>query len=290
MKFWMSAPWIEVEEMIIIAKLAEDMGFEGIMGADHGFIAKSMAPDYPYSEDGTPPITGDYPYPDVFTTITAMAMATKDLKFSTMVYVLPLRHPVEVAKAAANVARISNNRLILGCGVGWMKEEFDAYHVDFTQRGKIMDECITVMRKLWQGGYVEHHGQFFDFDPIQIRPVPSTGDVPIYMGGASKPALRRTAKLGQGWIGAGNQLAEVTDLLADFDAMRRQYGREQEPFETIIPLTGDGDFLNIDGIKQAEELGMTSTVFGFGHDYKISLDEKRIRMEQFAEYVMEPLR
>jgi len=288
MKFWMSSPWIEVEEMIEIAKMAEDMGFEGIMGADHGFVAKDMVSKYPYSTDGVPPITGDMPYPDVFTTITAMAMVTERLKFSNMVYVLPLRHPVEVAKSAANVARISKNRLKLGVGVGWMKEEFNAYHIDFHKRGKIMDECIEIMCKLWQGGYQEHHGEFYDFDLIQIVPVPSTKDIPFYFGGVSEPARRRAARVGEGWIGAGNTLDEVPGLLSDFDNWRREYGRENEPFETIIPLMGEGDMMNIDGLKHAEELGMTSAVSGF-RNYSAPLEEKRQLMEQFVEYVMKPL-
>ena len=289
MKFWMSAPWIEVNEMIEIAKMAEALGFEGIMGADHGFVAQSMVNSYPYSADGVPPITGDYPYPDVFTTITAMAMVTSTLKFSTMVYVLPLRHPVETAKAAANIAQLSNNRLILGIGVGWMKEEFDAYGVDFSRRGKIMDECIQVMRLLWQGDYVAYHGQFFDFDPIKIMPVPDQKTVPLYMGGASQAALQRTAAVGQGWIGAGNTLAEVPGLLANIMALRTEHGREKDPFETIIPLMGERDFMNLEGIEAAKASGMTSTVFGFGHDFNIPLQEKRQRMEQFAKYVMKPL-
>jgi probable F420-dependent oxidoreductase len=288
MKFWISTPWVEVEEMIEIAKMAEDIGFEGIMGADHGFVAKDMAAKYPYSDDGAPPITGDMPYPDVFTSITAMAMVTERLKFSNMVYVLPLRNPIESAKAAANVARISNNRLKLGVGVGWMKEEFETYHIDFHKRGKIMDECIEIMRTLWQGGYQEYHGEFYDFDPIQIVPVPSNNDVPFYFGGVSEPARHRAARVGEGWIGAGNTLDEVPGLLSDFDNWRRDCGRENTPFETIIPLMGEGDMMNIEGLKQAEELGMTSAVSGF-RDYKTPLAEKRQMLEMFAEHVMKPL-
>ena len=288
MKFWLSVPWIEVEEMIELAKVAEEIGFEGIMGADHGFVAKDMAANYPYSDDGAPPITGDMPYPDVFTSITAMAMVTTKLKFSTLVYVLPLRNPIETAKAAANVSRISGNRLKLGVGVGWMKEEFETYHINFHKRGKIMDECIKIMQLLWKGGYQEYHGEFYDFDPIQIMPVPSNNDIPFYFGGLSEPARRRAARVGEGWIGAGNKLSDVPALLEDFRNWRQEYGRQNTPFESIIPLIGEGDMMNIEGLKQAEELGMTSGIAGF-QNYKIPLAKKRETLELFAEHIMQPL-
>ncbi len=94
MKFWLIAPWLPAEEMIGLASHAEEFGFEGIMGADHGFIPKEMTADYLYSEDGAPPITGDMPYPEVFTTITAMAMATTKLKPSHPVHFFPPSNPI----------------------------------------------------------------------------------------------------------------------------------------------------------------------------------------------------
>ena len=99
MKIWLIAPWCSAEDMVELAKHAEGHGFEGIMGADHGFVPKVMESGYLYSEDGKPPITGDMAYPDVWSTIGAMAAVTERIKLSTAVYVLPLRHPIEVAKA-----------------------------------------------------------------------------------------------------------------------------------------------------------------------------------------------
>jgi probable F420-dependent oxidoreductase len=284
MKYWLIAPWLVPEEMIELARHAEELGFEGLMGADHGFIPQSMAANYPYAEDGKPPITGDMPYPDVWTTITAMAMVTERLKFSTAVYVLPLRHPVEVAKATGNIARLSNNRLVLGAGVGWMREEFAAYGVDFKTRGRRMDEMIDVLRTLWRGGYVEHHGEFFDFDPLQLAPAPSQ-PIPIYIGGSSEMALRRAARCAQGWIGTGNVASEVPALLEQLNSLRREYGRQDEPFDSVVALTELDD---LDTIRRLEGLGMTSMVFGFV-DRTLDLDGKRVQMEMFAEYLMRKL-
>lgn len=269
MKFWLMVPWTSAEDMIEIAKAADSMGFEGIMGADHGFIPQSMAADYPYTEDGKPPITGDMPYPEVWTTIAAMAAVTTRIKFSTGVYVLPLRHPIEVAKATGTIARISNNRLILGAGVGWMKEEFDVYGVDFKTRGKRMNECIEVLQTIWAGGYVEYHGEIFDFAPLQIAPEPSQ-PVPIILGGASKPALRRAGKYAHGWMGNGNTLDEMPSIFASLNESRAKHGRSDQDFEIILALK---DKASVADLKALEEKGATATVLGFS-DNSVSLQEK----------------
>jgi probable F420-dependent oxidoreductase len=282
MKFWLIAPWLAAEEMIELARTAEELGFEGIMGADHGAVPRSMSNGYLYSEDGTAPISPDMPYPEVWTTSTAMAMVTSRLKLSTAVYVLPLRQPIEVAKATGTVARISNNRLILGAGAGWMKEEFDAYGVDFSSRGRRMDETIEVLRKLWGGGFVEHHGEFFDFEELALEPAPEQ-PVPIYIGGDSRVALRRAARVGQGWIGAGNTIDEVPALLEQLATFRREYGRENEPFETIIAIE---EIKQTQRLKELEEQGLTSLVFGFAHNYGLPLAAKRDQMRWFADTIM----
>ena len=285
MKFWLIAPWVGPEEMIELARSAEALGYEGIMGADHGFVPKTMAAEYLYSDDGRPPIDGSMPYPDVWTTITAMAMATERLKLSTAVYVLPLRHPIEVAKATGTIARISGGRLILGAGAGWMKEEFDVYGVDFETRGRRMDESVEVMRKLWAGGYVEHHGEFFDFPELAITPAPDA-PVPIYFGGTSRAALRRAARTGQGWIGAGNSIDEVPAILEELRGLRREYGREEEAFEVVCPVM---QVMEIDRLKELETQGLTSICFGFANDYAIPLNEKQAALKWFADEVMSKL-
>jgi probable F420-dependent oxidoreductase len=284
MKIWLIAPWCSAEDLVVLAKHAEALGFEGVMGADHGFVPKTMANAYLYSEDGKPPITGDMPYPDVWSSIGAMAAVTKHIKFSTAVYVLPLRHPIEVAKATGTLARLSDNRVILGAGSGWMKEEFDVYGVNFKTRGKRMNEMIDVMRKLWAGGYVEHRGGFFDFPPLQLAPAP-TQSVPIYIGGASEPALKRAARLGQGWIGAGNDIDEVPEILQKLSDYRSEYSRDQEAFETVIAVN---QLDQVDEVKRLEENGMTSTVFGF-KDSTQPLSEKFKQMDAFAKFLMPAL-
>ena len=212
MKFWQSITWAETDQLCDIARFAEELGFAGIIGADHALYPAEMAPGYPYSESGYPPQTAESEYPDMWTSTAAMAAVTERLRFVCGVYVLPLRDPVEVAKQAATLSILSRGRFVLGVGVGWMKEEFDVYGVDFATRGRRMDEMIEVLHGLWSGDFFEFHGEFFDFSPILVSPKPSH-PIPIYFGGAAPAALRRTARVGDGWIGTGNTPEEVPAVL-----------------------------------------------------------------------------
>ncbi|MEH6551541.1 MAG: TIGR03619 family F420-dependent LLM class oxidoreductase [Pseudomonadales bacterium] len=288
MKFWQPITWTETEQLCDIAVFAEELGFEGLMGADHALYPEQMAPDYPYSDTGRPPQSGDSEYPDMWTSSAAMAAVTQRIKLTCGVYVLPARHPIEVAKQAATLAIISKGRFIMGVGTGWMKEEFDAFDVDFKTRGKRMDEMIDAMQLLWQGEMVEYHGEHIDFPRIQISPTP-TYDIPFYFGGAAPIALRRAALRGQGWIGAGNTPDEVAPVVNKLNALRKEYGREHLPFDTLIGIKARP---TLDLFKSLEDTGMTSSLampFAFSLGWRSSLDDKKRMMEKFAEDVLRHL-
>ena len=288
MKFWQMVNWVEADQLIEIARFAEELGFEGIINSDHAVYPEVVNAPYPYSEDGKAPMNPDWPYPDCWVTIAAMAASTKRLKFSTSVFVLPLRNVFEVAKATGTLALMSDNRFVLGAGLGWMKDEFDIYGVDFHSRGKRMDEMIEVMRKLWTGDMVEHHGTFYDFPRLRITPGPAR-QVPIYLGGASPPALRRIARVADGFMGAGNDPDEVPALLAEIHRLRCEAGRGHLPFDAVIGLTRAPD---LDTYRRLEEAGMTSGLaypFYFELGLRSSVDDKKRLMERFAREIMWPL-
>jgi hypothetical protein len=148
-----------------------------------------------------------------------------------------------------------------------------------------MDEMIDVMRGLWAGGMFEHRGEFFDFDRITVSPRP-THPIPIYFGGTAPVALRRAARVGDGWIGTGNRPEEVPDLMATFERLRAEAGRADEPFETLIGLYGDPD---LDTFRRLEDCGMTAGIhlpFAFAFGGPSTLDQKRRLMEGFAERIL----
>ena len=195
MKFWQMLTWMEPEQILEVARFAEEVGFEGVMLGDHGVFPRDVKAVYPYSADGKPPMAPDAWYPDCWATIGAISAVTRRLRFAVAVYVLPLRNVFEVARATGTLAILSNNRFILGAGIGWMKDEFDIYGVDFHTRGKRFDEQIDVLRKLWGGGMVEHHGALIDFAPLADLPGPRAAGADLHRrGGAGGAAARGVAR------------------------------------------------------------------------------------------------
>ncbi len=285
MKHWQAVSFTEPDQLVEIARIAEDVGFDGILVSDHLFVPEQLASKYPYTPDGVPGFSAETAWPEPFALVAAMSAVTRRLRFATMVYILPLRHPLEVAKATATLDILSGGRFILGVGAGWMKEEFDQLGVDFRTRGSRVDESIAVLRKVWAGGMVEHHGRFFDFPRLQMSPRPSK-PVPIYVGGASKIALRRAARSGEGWLGNGSDLAEASRILGEIARLRREAGRERLPFEAVVPLTTAPD---ADVLRRLEDAGAHGTVsypFMYTLGPTSPLAEKRRYLEGYAETVI----
>ena len=170
-----------------------------------------------------------------------------------------------------------------------MREEFEVLGVDFQTRGRRFDECIEVLRKLWSGEMVDHHGEFFDFGRLQMRPAPSR-PVPIYIGGVSKPALRRAARLGDGWVGAGNTPDQAEEILRELTRLRVEAGREKEPFEAVVPLLVPPDR---DALRRISDLGATGTVhypFAYSVGPEATLEQKLDVMKRYGEEVIGPLK
>jgi probable F420-dependent oxidoreductase len=286
MKFWQAITWAETDQLIEIARCAEELGFHGLMSGDHAVYPEAIEPDYPYSDSGTPPMQPDDEYPDQTAIFAAMAAVTSKLHFTCGVYVLPLRNPHEVARACATLAILSDNRFILGVGVGWMKEEFAIYGVDFHQRGKITDEAIEVLRKLWRGEMVEHHGAHFDFPRVQLSPAPAILP-PIYVGGTSEVALRRAARMGSGYIGAGTAPEGVKPLLQKLRALRQEYGQGHLPFEAMLGISAAP---SLDLYQRLADDGLQSTVappfqYALGKKHSTIAEKKRF-MEAYAEGIV----
>ncbi len=288
MKFWQVLSFAEPDQLIPLAKAAEEAGFHGVMLSDHLFFPGNLKSKYPYSEDGTPGFDGSTSWPEPWTTIAAMSAVTERLHFGTMVYILPLRNPIEVAKSLGTVAFHSKGRVACGVGAGWIQEEFDALGVDFKTRGGRLNEMIEVMRKLWTGDMIEHEGKHFQIPPMQMSPAPGV-DIPIHVGGISKVALRRAATLGNGWIGTGQTAEEATEFCRTLKSLRKEAGRENEPFDTIIPLAVPPE---LEMMKRLSDEGMTGTT-AYPFTYTIgptsTFDQKRDLMMQFGDNVIRKL-
>jgi probable F420-dependent oxidoreductase len=288
MKFWQSIAFAETDQLHGICALAEELGFEGVALAEHLVTPQTINSAYPYTPDGKvwwDPTTHWF---DNFVLAGALAARTSRIKFVNSVVILPLRDPATAAKAIATAAYLSDNRIVLGVGVGWMKEEFELTGQNFHDRGKRMDEMIEVMRLLWTGEMVEHHGTFFDFPPMQMSPGP-TQRVPIVIGGQSDAALRRAAR-NDGWFGADAYQPDVLlPLLDKLAGYRREYGRENEPFEILVGL---GVPPTVDLLKRLRDRGATAFVnvpWYYQGTPTSTLEWKRAAMEKLRDELMVPL-
>jgi len=215
-----------------IAAAAEEAGFDSVAVSDHVVYPARLESRYPYTPDGVPLFSPDEDWPDPWVAVGAMSAVTTRLRFLTNVYVLPLRNPFVVAKAVGTAAYLSRGRVGLGIGAGWMAEEFELMGQPFARRGKRMDEMVEVVRTLWNGGMVEHHGEFYDFDPVEMRPAPPA-PVPIYVGGHSEIAMRRAATLGDGWLGMYYSVEELEQHCRTVEQAREDAGTADRPFEII---------------------------------------------------------
>ncbi len=240
---------------------------------------------YPYTPDGNREFLEGKPFIEPFSLIPAMGAVTQKLRFTTFVVKLAVRQPMLVAKQAASVAVITQNRFGFGVGLSPWPEDFRVTGTDWRQRGKRMDEMIEIIRGLMTGGFYEFHGQFYDLESIKICPVP-TRLLPILIGGHSEAALKRAARTGDGWMHAGGDAKELEAYIARLGELRREYGREREPFEIhVISL----DAYTLDGIKRLEDLGVTDCIVGFRNAYltdSVPLQQKLDSIRQFGDNII----
>lgn len=253
MRFGFHLFMVDPAEHQTIARTADEAGWDSIQVADAPFFPEQVSAPYPYTPDGGRFWPLDIPVLDPWVAITAMAVVTRRIRFLPAVLRLAIRQPLLEAKSLCSVAAVAGDRVALGVGLAWMPEEFKWLGVDMKTRGARQDEAIQVIRLLLQGGMQEFHGEHFDFDRVVMAPVPKKR-IPIYVGGTTPPALRRAARLGDGWIGVMHDLYQVPGVLATLRAHRRELGRDQEPFDVMMHCANAH---TVDDIRRLEELGVT---------------------------------
>jgi probable F420-dependent oxidoreductase len=285
MKFVVSFAFSPTGHLVDMARAADEAGFDGIAVSDHVVHPENIKTPYPYTRDGKTRWEPFTDWPDCWVSIGAMAAVTERVRFVTGVYVLPMRNPFLVAKAVGTAAVLSGDRVALGIGAGWMKDEFELMQQPFEKRGARMDEMIAVMRLLWSGGMVEHHGRFYDFDRLEMSPVPKA-EIPVYVGGLSEPALKRAARLGDGWISDLHSIEELGRIAAQLRAYRADSERAARPFHLIAAAS---DAYDLDGYRRLEDVGVThvqTMPWIFYGGSILSLQDKRDGMLRFGAEVI----
>ena len=290
MRFCQSLMYAAPDDWVELTRVAEAAGFDQVSLSDHVFYPDKLDSSYPYSDSGRPIFPPDTQWPDVWVMTGALAAVTERITFSTHVYVLPVRNPFVVAKAVGTAAHLSGGRVLLGVGAGWMREEFVQLEQPFERRGARMEEQIEVLRTLWRGGMVEHHGEFYDFDRLEMAPAP-TQPVPILIGGHSETALRRAARIGDGWMGVYYKTDELIPIVERLQGYRAEYGTTDRPFEIQASIV---DRLPSPEVcAQLEEAGVTTLITSAwmmeGLTFA-SRDDNIRALERFGETYIAPLR
>jgi probable F420-dependent oxidoreductase len=285
MRFSYAESMCDPSHYLPLAIVAEQAGWTSFTVPDSICYPEVSDNEYPYTPDGNREFLDGKPFIEPFSLIPAMGAVTQRLRFTTFVAKLPIRLPVLVAKSAASVAVITENRFGFGVGLSPWPEDFAACGQDWKSRGKRMDEMIEIIRGLLSGDYFEFHGEHYDIDSIKICPVP-TEPLPILFGGHSEPMLRRAARIGDGWMHAGSDQETLERLIARIGELRREYGRDREPFEIHV-ISPEG--YTIDGVRRLEDLGVTDVIVSLRNPYEPdtqTLEEKSNALRQFADDVI----
>lgn len=277
------------DQWVELTQVAEAAGFAQVSLSDHVFYPAKLDSSYPYSATGEPIFPPETPWPDVWVMTGALAAVTQRITFSTHVYVLPARNPFVVAKAVGTAAHLSGGRVLLGVGAGWMREEFVQLEQPFERRGARMEEQIAVLRTLWRGGMVEHHGEFYDFDLLEMSPAPPA-PVPILVGGHSDTALRRAARIGDGWMGVYYGVDELKAIVERLQGYRAESGTADRPFEIQASVVDRAPTPEV--CAELAEAGVTTLVTSAwmmtGLQFA-SLGDNIRALERFGEQYIAPL-
>ncbi|BBY81747.1 TIGR03619 family F420-dependent LLM class oxidoreductase [Mycolicibacterium pulveris] len=283
MKYTCAVPMCQIDQLIEIAKTGEEVGFASIALPDSIFYMEKQSADYPYTPDGSRMWNADTPWVDPLIAAGAMGAVTSTLRFYTNVMKLGSRNPLLLARQVGSVANLTGNRFGFGVGIGWAPEEFEWCGQPYTKRGKRVDEMIEVIKLVLAGGMVEFHGEFYDFDRLQMSPAPSK-PVPFYVGGHTDVALKRAARIGDGWTSAMMTCAELAETIGKLKALLAEFGRQDEPFEFQAVCI---DKFDVDGHRELAEAGVTDNIVmpwvmeGLGFD--APLDKKQDAMKRFAD-------
>lgn len=268
-----------------LAKACDESGWSSFVVPDSIAYPEHSDSKYPYTPDGDRSFLEDKPFIEPFVLMAAMGAVTQRLRFTTFVVKLPIRNPVLVAKQLSSVAALTGGRIGFGVGVSPWPEDFEITASEWQSRGKRMDEMIEIIRGLLAGGYYEFHGKHYEIPSIKMCPVPES-PVPILIGGHSEAALRRAARLGDGWMHGGGP-DELDGLLTRLGQLRREAGTDKKPFEVHVISF---DAYTIDGARQLRDQGVTDVIVGFRNPYvdadTTTVQEKIDILKRFADDVI----
>ena len=246
------------DKMIEVAQHAESLGVESVWTFEHVIVPMDYASKYPYASSGKMPATPETAFVDPLIALSAVAAATNHLRLGTGVNILPQTNPLYLAKQAASLDFISNGRFMLGVGIGWLREEFDALGVPFAGRGARFDDYLAAMKKVWSGDEVEHKSEHIEWSGFKSYPLPvQKPHVPIIMGGSKGKVFLRTAHHGDGWYAPTSNPKELEPMLEKLRTLCEQIGRDYDSIEITANWDGKG---GVNAVDQFLNMGVDRLV------------------------------
>jgi probable F420-dependent oxidoreductase len=263
----------------------ESLGFESMWTFEHVVVPHDYESRYPYSPNGKLAVAGGDPLVDPLVAISWAAARTTTLRFGTGVNILPQVNPLYLAKQAASIDHLSGGRLLLGLGVGWLEEEFDALGVPFADRGARADEYIDAMTAAWSGEVVEFRGRFVDWHGWEMQPPPAQRPrIPIIVGGTTAPAIRRVVARGDGWYVIHRDLDHFAGLMDDLRAECDRVGRD--PATLAITAYWNHHREGLDGARAYADAGVERLLVNLA---ALRMGDHRTAARRFAAEVLPAL-
>lgn len=203
------------ENLKSFAERIDTLGIHSGWVSDHVCWPAEFEPNYPYTDDGSFPAPNDMAWLDPIGTLLFVSACTENLKLGTTVLILPYRLPVVTAKQLATLDVLSNGRLILGAGIGWMKEEAEVLGMPFDNRGKRSNEQLEIFKSLFTDEEPEYQGDYYQLPKVRFEPKPFQKNIPVWIGGDTPMAFRRVAKYGQGFQAAFQPISRISEEIAE---------------------------------------------------------------------------
>lgn len=288
MRFSVAESMCDISHYLPLAQAADQAGFATFALGDSILYPERAEVDYPYTETGDRSFLEGAPFIDPFQLFAAMSVVTEKIQFHTGVLKLPIRDPVLVAKQVSSLQVFTDERFILGVGLSPWPEDFQATGTDWASRGPRMDEMIQIIQGLMSGDYFEWKSEYYDIPRIKLCPTPKKCP-PIIIGGHSKPAYRRAARYADGFTFISLTEEELVERLGYIHEMRKEYGRQDEPF---IVYAGLPVAPSPDNIKRLEEIGVTDMAVGYRNPYEpdtMQLQDKIDWVKRFGDDVIAKL-
>ncbi|MEH6634267.1 MAG: TIGR03619 family F420-dependent LLM class oxidoreductase [Halioglobus sp.] len=282
MRFSYQVGMCDPDHYLPLAKAAEQAGYDGITIADSICYPQEASSKYPYNADGSREFLESVPFVESLIAVAAMAAVTQNIRFATFVYKLAVRQVPIVAKQVQGIQTLSGNRFDFGVGISPWEEDFAICDVPWAKRGKRFDEQIDILRGLESGEFFGYEGEMHSMPAAKMNPVPDAPTT-ILIGGHAEPALRRAARVGDGWMCAGANMEQLEAYIGRINQLRQEYGTAEKPFRVFT--TGQDAFTR-EGIEKLQGIGVTDVVIAFRNVYEMEpdkpLEEKIAMLDWYA--------